>query len=98
MLALAQHTASDDKIDEKEYEEQLKNLEKATPKVNITYKNGLQILQIKGGTSQRASQRFISQSMWKSFVLKKKEPSTRNVREKVKVIKTENHREIESQQ
>jgi len=36
--------------------------------------------------------------MRKPFVLKKKEPSTRNVREKVKQIKTENHREIESQQ
>jgi hypothetical protein len=98
LLALAQHTASDDKIDEKEYEEQLKNLEKAAPKVNITTKNGLQILQIKGGTSQRTSPRFISPSMRKPFVLKKKEPSTRNVREKVKQIKTENHREIESQQ
>jgi hypothetical protein len=63
LLALAQYTASDDKIDEREYEEQLKNLEKATPKVNITIENGLQILQINSGTSQRASQRFISPSM-----------------------------------
>jgi hypothetical protein len=37
-------------------------------------------------------------SIRKPFILKKKEPSTRNVRDKVKQIKTENHREIESQQ
>ena len=41
MLTHAQHTAPDDKIDEKEYAEQLKKLEKAAPKVNITTKNGL---------------------------------------------------------
>lgn len=35
------NTSPDDKIHEKEYEEQLKTLKKATPKVDITMKNGL---------------------------------------------------------